>query len=111
MHRLWLVSYDVACPRRRYRLDRLLAGLGDRVLESLWEARLRADQLPVLTARLQRLLKPGEDRLSLLPLCADCQRRLVRLGTDAPTPHRPGGDAGCTHGLGSSGAFKPYLVI
>jgi CRISPR-associated endonuclease Cas2 len=80
MDRLWLVSYDVACPRRRYRLDRLLGGLGDRVLESLWECRLRADQLPALQARLHALLREGEDRLSLLPLCADCQRRTLRLG-------------------------------
>ncbi len=80
MHRLWLVSYDVACPRRRYRLDRVLGGLGERVLESLWECWLRADQLPALQVRLRALLREGEDRLALLPLCADCQRRALRLG-------------------------------
>lgn len=83
MHRLWLVSYDVACPRRRYRLDRLLGAVGGRVLESLWECRVRADQLPALQRRLQALLREGEDRLSLLPLCADCQRRTLRLGDPA----------------------------
>lgn len=83
MHRLWLVSYDVACPRRRYRLDRLLGALGTRVLASLWECRLRADQIPALEQRLRRTLDASEDRLALLPLCADCQRRTLRLGDPA----------------------------
>lgn len=77
MQRLWLVSYDVACPRRRRRLDRLLGGFGFRVLESLWECQLRADQIPPLQARLQQLVKPEQDQLALLPVC--------RL----PTPHHP----------------------
>ena len=80
MSRLWLVSYDVACPRRRYRLDRTLGRLGDRVLASLWTCRLRADQLPALQRRLQQLIRPPADRLSMLPVCADCERRIVFLG-------------------------------
>jgi len=82
MHRLWLVSYDVSCPRRRYRLDRVLGGLGERVLESLWECRLRADQLPALRVRIRSLLREGEDRLELLPVCADCRRRILCAGHD-----------------------------
>jgi CRISPR-associated protein Cas2 len=91
MPRLWLVTYDIACPRRRYRLDRLLGGLGFRVLESLWECRLRADQIPGLTHKLRQLLHPDEDQCALIPLCADCQRRTLRLGT----PQQPGL---CPHG-------------
>lgn len=74
MRRLWLISYDIADDRRRRAVDRLLLGLGDRVLESLFECHLRADQLPALTRRLAACIDPATDRLALLPLCRQCQQ-------------------------------------
>jgi CRISPR-associated protein Cas2 len=95
MHRLWLISYDVACPRRRRQLDKTLLPLGERVLESLFECWLSAAAARSLQAQLRALLNAEEDRLALLPVCADCQRRVVDLGAGRPT------DAGaCTHGPG-----------
>lgn len=80
MQRLWIVSYDVANNRRRRKLDKLLLGLGDRHLESLFECWLRADQIEGLQSRINKLLDPATDRLALVPVCRDCQRRTQNHG-------------------------------
>lgn len=80
MKRLWLISYDVADNHRRSRVARYLLGRGDRVLESLFECHLRADQIPTVRADLLALIDPGEDRLALYPLCAHCQRATRSVG-------------------------------
>ena len=80
MHRLWLVSYDIACDRRRRKVDKLLSRWGDRVLESLYECRWRADQVPGMVEALRRCMKVGDDHLALLPLCRDCQRQVRTVG-------------------------------
>ena len=95
MQRLWVISYDIADNRRRRRLDKLLLGLGDRHLESLFECWLRADQVPTVERRIRALLDPQADRLTLVPVCRDCQRRTR------------------THGLGRSQAAQSchYFVV
>lgn len=90
MNRLWIVSYDIADNRRRRQLDKLLLGLGDRHLESLFECWLRADQVPGVERRIRALLDPAADRLAMVPVCRDCQRRTR------------------SHGLGRSMATQRY---
>ena len=75
MKRLWLISYDIADGARRYQVGKLLLGLGERVLESLFECPLRADQLPALRKRLEARIDPQHDRVALIPLCRWCQDR------------------------------------
>lgn len=80
MKRLWVASYDIADDRRRRRAARVLLARGDRLQESVFECPLRAEQLPALAARLRGLLDAGDDRLALIPVCRDCQRRALGYG-------------------------------
>lgn len=73
MKRLWVVCYDIACDRRRARVDRWLLGQGDRVLESVFECVWRAEQAAAAQARLRGLIDPAADALSLSPVCAACR--------------------------------------
>lgn len=83
MQRLWIISYDIASDRRRYRLSRFLLGLGDRVEESVFECYLRADQLPAFSARISGIIDPGEDAVALVPVCRDCRARFQGFGRGA----------------------------
>ena len=88
MRRLWLTSYDIADDRRRRRVEKTLLGLGDRVQESLFECPLAAERAATTADRLARHIEPGADRVSLLPLCRDCQRRsrFFGLGREGGLP-------------------------
>lgn len=90
MRRLWVVCYDVADDRRRQRLAQWLLGQGDRVLESVYECVWRADQLAAVRERLQALIDPGADALSLSPVCLACRGSAVADGQHRGTAH-----AGC----------------
>ncbi len=85
---LYLICYDIACPRRRRRVVRLLEGHGQRLHESAFAARLRDCAVGSLQRRLLALLHPEEDRLRVYPLCArDAPDRLTVVG--APTADPP----------------------
>ncbi len=104
MHRLSLICYDVACARRRKRLDKLLLARGERVLESLFECWLSAEAARSLQAQLRTTIDPVADRLALLPVCADCQRRVLDLGAG-----RPGQSCECSQSPEPSPSATPGL--
>lgn len=66
---LYFIGYDIACPRRRRRVVRLLEGHGQRLHESAFVARLRDGAFGTLQRRLQRTLHAQEDRVRIYPLC------------------------------------------
>jgi len=83
MKRLWLVSYDIACDRRRRRVARLLEGYGQRLHESAFVAQLRPAQLARLRRALPRCLDAQADRLTIYPLCSRDQPDTLHLGTSS----------------------------
>ena len=78
--RLWMICYDIADDRRRRRVERLLAGHGERVQWSLFECLLGAGDLERLAARIAREIEPREDNLRYYPICAWCEERLSWYG-------------------------------
>jgi len=87
---LYVIGYDIACPRRRRRVARLLEGHGQRLHESAFVARLRDGAFGSLQRRLQALLDDGEDRVRVYPLCErDAPDRLTVRGAaiDEPPTH------------------------
>ncbi len=64
---LYLIAYDIAHDRRRRRVAKLLAGVGRRIQESLFEARLDCDQIAELRERLGPHLK-AVDLLEIAPI-------------------------------------------
>jgi CRISPR-associated protein Cas2 len=83
---LYLIVYDVSSHRRRRKVAALLAGYGQRVQESVFEARLDPDDAAELRARLGTILA-RDDRLELVPVDERGQRR-VRwlLPIEPPAP-------------------------
>jgi len=66
---LWLICYDIADDRRRYRVAKALLGYGERVQESVFECHLDNALLRRLQAELRPLLNEAADRLRYYPLC------------------------------------------
>ena len=80
MRRLWVISYDIACNRRRQRVVRCLEQKGCRVQESIFELYLRYDEVVSLRQSLLALLDISRDKCALFPLCFWCQEKVEILG-------------------------------
>jgi len=64
---LWLIGYDVSCPRRLRRLQKRCAAAGWPLQKSLYLFALSRVERQRLCAELQGLIDPLEDRLLCLP--------------------------------------------
>ena len=77
--RHYLIAYDVASDRERARLARLLAGYGDRVQYSVFEAELSTkDVQEILSVAAEMVAKT--DSLRLYPACEQCARQILSVG-------------------------------
>ena len=64
-----IVSYDVSDNRRRYRLDRLLQGYGERVQKSVFELFVDLADRAVLEREIAAIIDPKADGVRVYPLC------------------------------------------
>lgn len=79
-----MVAYDIPDDRRRTRVHKTLAGVGQWTQYSLFECYLTEKELITLRAKLDRILKPDEDSVRFYPLCAACQKRVITIGSEKP---------------------------
>lgn len=66
--RLYVVAYDISCPKRWRRVFRLMKGHGDWLQLSLFQCRLSARRRADLAARLDAVIHHGEDHVIILDL-------------------------------------------
>ena len=85
MARLWLITSDIADPRRLARVAEALETQGERVQWSAFEIWADRSRIATLRRELQTLIEPGEDSLRLYPLCGRCINR-VRWHGGGDTP-------------------------
>ncbi len=78
--RFWVLSYDIAHPKRLRQVARLAINHGERVQKSLYLCALSPEQLAMLHQRLTSIIDPGEDRLMLRPVCRQCRSRTRTQG-------------------------------
>ena len=64
----WIVAYDIACPKRLYRVARRLGACGTRLQWSVFDCRLAPAGLAALLRDIRALIVPGEDSVRLYPL-------------------------------------------
>ena len=76
-----VVSYDIPDDRRRTRLAHALKDFGKRVQYSVFECRLKDDQLDRLRTRIETLIDTKEDRVRLYRLCQECTGKVEIRGT------------------------------
>ncbi len=81
---LYLVCYDIRCPRRLYRTHRYLLGYKVGGQKSSFECWLTPAELREVQQTLQTLLLQSEDRAHIFQL--DPRQRVERLGIATPPP-------------------------
>lgn len=70
----WIVAYDIACPRRLYRVAKRLKACGMRRQFSVFECRLAPAGLANLLRDLRGLIVQKEDSVRLYPLTGASDR-------------------------------------
>jgi CRISPR-associated protein Cas2 len=92
-HRLYIVAYDISCPKRWRRIFKLMKGYGEWLQLSVFQCRLSAKQHAELAALLDGIIKHDEDHIVLLDLgvADNVTPRVISLGrTDfTPIEHQP----------------------
>ena len=81
-----VVSYDIPDDKRRLKIMKTLEGFGERVQYSVFECRLRRQDLERLRKRLKELVQEKEDDVRFYLLCEQCVPRIVPLGKAEVTP-------------------------
>jgi CRISPR-associated protein Cas2 len=75
-----LIAYDIANPKRLYRVAKVMEDYGARVQRSVFECRIGDKELAALLERVKRILRKREDRIHIYYLCAACQQRFEQYG-------------------------------
>lgn len=77
---LWVISYDIANPQRRYRVEKTLRAEAIRVQKSVFECVLTSYRQERLFQQLSALIDLKTDSLLFYPLCAWCEETVIALG-------------------------------
>ncbi len=77
---LWIICYDIADNRRRYRVEKALLGRGERVQKSIFECYLKNAELELLLDSMTRQLDLDEDSLRCYRLCEKDRKRICIHG-------------------------------
>jgi CRISPR-associated protein Cas2 len=81
---LYIVAYDIPDDKRRTNVHRTLCGYGAWTQYSLFECWLTKRQLLELRAKLAKHLIAERDSVRIYPLCANCQHKVLTIGSPAP---------------------------
>ena len=76
----YVVCYDVRDDRRRIKVANCLLGYGARVQWSVFEMVLDRPLFDKLVHKLETLIDPATDRVSVYPLCSACAGKAAFLG-------------------------------
>ena len=81
-----VVSYDIPNDKRRLKVMKTLEGFGEHVQYSVFECRLKRQDLAKLKQRLRGLVDEKKDDVRFYLLCDQCVERVVMMGRAAVTP-------------------------
>lgn len=70
----YVICYDTSCNKRRYYIDKVLAGFGERIQLSVYECCLTQSQFTLLRNQLRHVIS-NDDILNYYPICCHCQVR------------------------------------
>ena len=80
----YLISYDVADDKRRYRVVEALKDYAHRVQFSVFECDLEEAEIEILLKRVKSAIKEKEDSCRVYRLCAACWGEVVVIGKGEP---------------------------
>jgi len=76
----YIICYDVPANHRRAKLSRLLDGFGQRVQFSVFELALDQKLFDIVVRRINKIIDPAEDKVTIYQLCAACLKKRMFLG-------------------------------
>lgn len=76
----YVICYDIADDRRRYRVAALLMDFGTRVQESVFVAHLEDELVERMKERLGRAVEAEQDKVHVFEVCAGCEKRQWTIG-------------------------------
>ena len=76
-----VVSYDIVCDRRRYRVAKCMEDFGMRVQKSVFDCILDEKAYQKMKRKLAKLIDFEEDSIRFYRLCTRCSRDIELLGT------------------------------
>ena len=83
---VYLISYDIADPKRLRRVERAISAVGVRVHNSLFSCELTSIELEGLQRRVARLINVAADSVHYTPWCERDRRMSKHLGTSSDPP-------------------------
>ena len=75
----YLVMYDLKDSKQSREINKLLAGAGHRVQDSVFECSLNAKEYDSLISELQIILQRGGN-VRIYPVCRECMKKSVGIG-------------------------------
>lgn len=89
MARSYLVTYDIAHPRRLRRVAQELERAGVRLQHSVFECGMTHDAMIELRARIATKIDATQDKVLYLPICPGCRATVLWQGRWAPAVAEP----------------------
>jgi len=84
----YLLTYDIANPKRLGKVARAMEAVGERVQDSVFEAWLSAAEVEKMLKKIRKIINEKEDSLRIYSLCSPCREKVRCLGqgkvTQAP---------------------------
>jgi len=81
----YLLTYDIADPKRLVKVAKLMEAIGERVQDSVFEAYLSQAELEKLLKKVGRVMEMEEDSLRIYSLCRACRGKIQCVGIGKPT--------------------------
>ena len=80
MSQLRVISYDIVDDKKRAKAANILKDFGKRVQYSVFECRIKEEQLAELKKRLTKAIDLEEDSVLIYTFCAECNGKIISLG-------------------------------
>ena len=80
-----IVSYDIVCDRKRYRVVKTLLNYGHRVQKSVFECRVDERNYLKLKKEIDKIIDHNDDSVRYYQLCARCLDLIEISGWGSPT--------------------------
>lgn len=76
----YLIFYDIADPKRLRKIAKIAESIGFRLQKSVFWGQIPEADFIRFKTRLQQILHPEEDALTVVRLCEKCLHRMEHLG-------------------------------
>lgn len=82
----FLLTYDIADPKRLAKVAKAMEAVGERVQDSVFEAYLNEAELEKLLQKIKKVINETEDSLRIYSLCVTCRGKVRCEGQGRVTP-------------------------